>query len=96
MPVLLESSVLCDDINYQEFKIIRNISIEDIQNRIDSFMNEDFEEKHGGEIEFITSHYIHDGDFSFKVSEITESEAATIEKLLGTSYGHGLISYLDF
>lgn len=94
MPVLLKSSVTADDIDFQEFKIIRDISIDEIQNTIDSF-DEKFNEEHNDEIEFISGHYIHDGDFSFEASEITESEAETIEQLFGNSYGHGLISYLE-
>lgn len=95
MPLLLKSTVSADDNDYEEFQIIRNLAIEEIQNAIDAFTNEKFDEEHKGEIEFITGHYIHDGDFSFEVSEISEEEADAIERLIGNSYGHGLINYLD-
>lgn len=96
MPVLLKSSVMADDIDFQEFKIIYDFSIDEVQNAIDSFMNEKFDEENNGEIDFISGHYIHEGDFSFEASEISEEEAEILERLFGNNYGHGLISYLDF
>lgn len=95
MPVLVKWSAYNEE-NFEEIRIIRNQTLAETQEVIDTFI-ENFEEEHGGEITPLASFSFHDDDFSqdsFEVTEISEAEADTLEKYLGTSFGLGALHYV--
>jgi len=95
MPVLVKWSANNEEV-FEEFKIIRNQTFAEVQEIIDTFI-ENFEEEHNGEITPLSGYSFHEDDFSpeaFEVFAISESEADALEKYLGASFGLGALHYV--
>lgn len=96
MPVLLKSSYTVDDNDFEDFKIIRDKTAAEVEAVVQDFIT-NFHDEYGGELEVIGGWNIHRDDIedAFTVTEISEQDAAVLRATLGTSFGQGLIGYLD-
>lgn len=95
MPVLIRTTAELHDGDVEGFKIVRDYTLEQVEQVVEKFIDETWQETHGGEFEVSCGNYLHDVDDIFQVDEITEEEAATIEKFFGDRANDTIIALLD-
>lgn len=94
MPVLIRTNAELHDGDVEGFKIVRDYTLDQVNQAVETFVNETFQETWGGEFEVSCGNNLHDVDDVFQVDEITEDEAAVIEEFFGSEANTTIIALL--